>query len=41
MGFPLPARVHRWGWIGVDLFSVLSGYLIGGQLLAELARNSV
>jgi len=39
MGFPLPSRVHRWGWIGVDLFFVLSGYLIGGQLLAEVARS--
>jgi peptidoglycan/LPS O-acetylase OafA/YrhL len=39
MGFPLPGRVHRWGWIGVDLFFVLSGYLIGGQLLSELGRN--
>src|SRR5436309_658480 len=39
MGFPLPGRVHRFGWIGVDLFFVLSGYLIGGQLLAQLARG--
>jgi peptidoglycan/LPS O-acetylase OafA/YrhL len=39
MGFPLPGRVHRWGWIGVDLFFVLSGYLIGGQLVASLARG--
>jgi len=39
MGFPMPGQVHRWGWIGVDLFFVLSGYLIGGQLLAPLARG--
>src|SRR4029450_4617135 len=39
-GFKLPSRIDRFGWIGVHLFFVLSGYLIGGQLLAPLARGN-
>ena len=36
---PVFKPAERYGWMGVDIFFVLSGFLIGRQVLAPLARG--
>lgn len=37
--YHLPESQFKYGWLGVDVFFVISGYLVIGQVLAQLAQG--